>query len=59
MKKMKAQSQFITSQTNIIYNMTDDEIHVISSLEELNGWEIVEVKERDFNITVWKCRRKE
>ena len=56
---MKAQSQFITSQTNIIYNMTDDEIHVISSLEELNGWEIVEVKERDFNITVWKCRRKE
>lgn len=56
---MEQQNQFIPSQTNIIFDLDNENIHVISNMEELNAWEIVEVKERDFNITVWKCRRKE
>ena len=55
---MKAQNQFIPSQTNIIYDIDSDEIHVISKLEELNDWEIVEVSEKDFDIVVWKCKKK-
>lgn len=55
---MKAQNQFITSQTNIIYDIETDEIHVINRLEQLNNWEIIEVSEKDFDIVVWKCRKK-
>lgn len=55
---MKAQNQSITSQTNIIYDIETDEIHVINKIEELNNWEIVEVNEKDFDIVVWKCRKK-
>lgn len=56
---MKAQNQFTTSQTNLIYDIENDEIHLISHIEELNGWEIVEVNEKDFDIVVWKCKRKD
>lgn len=55
---MKAQNQFLTSQTNLIYDVEADEIHLISHIEELNNWEIVEVNEKDFDIVVWKCRKK-
>lgn len=55
---MKAQNQFMTSQTNLIYDIEADEIHLINKIEELNDWDIIEVKERDFNITIWRCRKK-
>lgn len=55
---MRVQNQFIPSQTNIIYDLDNDDIHVISRIEELNDWEIVEVNEKDFDIVVWKCRKK-
>jgi len=55
---MKVQNQFITSQTNLIYDIETDEIHLINNIEELNDWEIVEVNEKDFDIVVWKCRKK-
>lgn len=55
---MRVQNQFMSSQTNIIYDIDSDEIHVISHIEELNDWEIIEVNEKDFDIVVWKCRKK-
>ena len=50
--------QFITAQTNIIYDIENDAIHLISKVEELNDWEIIEVYEKDFNIVIWRCRQK-
>lgn len=55
---MNQQNQFITAQTNIIYDIENDAIHLISKVEELNDWEIVEVYEKDFNIVIWRCRMK-
>lgn len=50
-------NRFNPKRTNIIIDLDNNTIHLIDKLEELNDWIIEDVKEREFNIVTWKCRR--
>lgn len=50
--------KFSPKRTNIIIDVEQHTIHLFDNMEELDNWEILEVRERDFNIVTWKCKRR-